>query len=71
MTASFADDLKMSYGSLMKIRVEHAWSLYKRDEKSTSVLPIIHLTSHDKGELIHSLKTIHSLQQHTLVTFGM
>lgn len=71
MTASFADDLKMSYGSLMKIRVEHAWSLYKRDEKSTSVLPIIHLTSHDKGELIHSLKTIHSLQQHTLATFGM
>jgi CBS domain-containing protein len=71
ITSSFADDLRSAYSMLMRVRVKHAWSLYQRHEKSTSVLPFLQLTSDDKEELIRSIRTIRALQNHTLATFGM
>jgi CBS domain-containing protein len=71
ITASFADELNTAYSILMRIRVKRAWSLYQREEESTSILPFIQLSSSDKEDLIRAVKTVGVLQNHTLAVFGV
>lgn len=70
-STKFADDLLFAYTCIMKIRVEQGWSLYQHQEKNTSVLPLNHLKSNQKAELIQALKTVRSLQSQVFGSFNL
>ncbi|OEH84916.1 hypothetical protein BHU72_06910 [Desulfuribacillus stibiiarsenatis] len=71
MTNEFADDILTAYASVMRVRVEHAWGRFRRNEESNSVVPFNQLKNRDKEELVSALKTMRSLQGHMLIEFGL
>lgn len=68
---SFAEDLRFAYEIILKLRVNQAWERYQRKDEGTSIIKFAHLRSREKEELTNALKAIRSLQNQTLLTFGL
>ncbi|MDQ0297843.1 CBS domain-containing protein [Salibacterium salarium] len=71
MEAAYVDELRFAYEIIVKIRIEQSWNRYKRQESNTSEIVFTQMKSRDKEALIIALKTIRSLQNKVLTTFGM
>lgn len=68
---TFADELQFAYEVILRIRVSQAWTVYMQGEKLSSKVYFRQMKTRDKEELMLALKTIRSLQNHLLASYGM
>ncbi len=71
ISEAFADELQFAYEVVLHIRVSQGWAAHQRGESPSSELYFRQMKTRDKEELILALKTIRSLQNQMLASFGM
>ncbi|ARK32731.1 Inosine-5'-monophosphate dehydrogenase [Halalkalibacter krulwichiae] len=66
-----ADKLRFAYEVILRIRVDRTWTAHQKGRESSSEVEFNQLKTKDKEELMMALRTIRSLQNQVLVTFGL
>lgn len=69
LSESFFKDIQKAVEQLFKIYMKHKWKQYVENERPTSVISFIPMTTREKDELMLSLKTLKQLQQHLFSHF--